>query len=110
MTTLWNGIPLGVQNWCFRKFGNGEIPGLLKECGLAALEICQAHDTGWLLDAGGDSVEFARRGAGRIYGVHFKDFHYWEDGTREEALLGEGLLESASQHQALCGTIKGGLI
>lgn len=203
MTTLWNGIPLGVQSWCFRKFGNGEIPGLLKDCGLAALEICQAHldiqdarvhpmriveqyrelgitltsygihslpneadairplfefavqagiptlgvkphpdsiglvealcreygievavhnhgkkdelygkpeqleavlnqtsdsigvclDTGWLLDAGGDPVEFARRWAGRIYGVHFKDFHYREDGTREEALLGEGLLD-----------------
>ncbi|MDF2724151.1 MAG: sugar phosphate isomerase [Paenibacillus sp.] len=58
-------------------------------------------DTGWLIDAGEDPVAAVQRFAGRVYGVHFKDFAYSESGERLEAVLGEGSLDVAGVVRAL---------
>lgn len=213
MTTILNGIGLGVQSYCFRNFSNERIVDALRQCGLEQLEICRKHldvevegepeqvlelyrssgirfnsyginrfendepkaraffefavqagirilgakpspdsfgllarlcdeygirlaihnhgrkdelygtasqleaalagapdsiglclDTGWLIDAGEDPAEAIRRFAGRIYGVHFKDFAYSESGDRLEAVLGEGRLDVAGVVRALKDT------
>lgn len=210
MTTILNGIGLGVQSYCFRNFSNERIVETLQQCGLEQLEICRVHldvevagvpeqvldlyrrsgirfnsyginrfendekkarayfefaaqagigvlgakpspdsfdllarlcdeygirlaihnhgrkdelygtasqleaaltdapdsiglclDTGWLIDAQEDPVAAIRRFAGRIYGVHFKDFAYSKSGERHEAVLGEGLLDVAGVVRAL---------
>ncbi|MDF2661046.1 MAG: Sugar phosphate isomerase/epimerase [Paenibacillus sp.] len=58
-------------------------------------------DTGWLIDANEDPVAAVHRFAGRIYGVHFKDFDYSESGERLEAALGEGNLDVTGVLRAL---------
>jgi sugar phosphate isomerase/epimerase len=203
MTTILNGINLGIQSWCFRNFTNEEIPALLKECGVGALEICRKHldvlaedipadtvlehyrsqgimlnsygintydnnetktrkffefaakagisilgakpkpesfelleklceeysiklaihnhgrkddmygsvdklrealsrtsssiglcvDTGWFLDVGVDPLAVIREFPDRIHGIHFKDFIYGDDGSRTEAVIGDGSLD-----------------
>jgi sugar phosphate isomerase/epimerase len=47
-------------------------------------------DTAWLLDVSADPVETLRKFAGRVYGVHLKDFTYDADGTRRENIIGTG--------------------
>jgi sugar phosphate isomerase/epimerase len=58
-------------------------------------------DTGWLIDVEEDPVAAVHRFAGRIYGVHFKDFDYSESGERLEAVLGEGNLDVSGVVRAL---------
>lgn len=210
MTTILDGIELGVQSYCFRKFSNEQILHALQACGLQRLEICKVHvnieadhepdrvlnlylsqgirfnsyginafdcdeakaralfafaakagvktigakpnpdtfdmlgrlcdeysiklaihnhgrkdqlygtcaqleaalarapesiglclDTGWLIDAGEDPVAAVRRFAGRVYGVHFKDFAYSQSGECLEAVLGEGSLDVSGILRAL---------
>jgi len=47
-------------------------------------------DTAWLLDVSADPVETLRKFAGRVYGVHLKDFVYDAEGNRHEKIIGSG--------------------
>lgn len=50
-------------------------------------------DTAWCLQAAGDPVEWARRFAGRIHGVHYKDFVFDRAGRWRDVVVGEGNLD-----------------
>jgi sugar phosphate isomerase/epimerase len=47
-------------------------------------------DTAWLLDVSADPVETLRKFAGRVYGVHLKDYTFDSDGNRHEQIIGRG--------------------
>lgn len=41
---MMNEVPLGVQSYCFRNFkNNDEVAGMVKDIGLAAIEVCAVH-------------------------------------------------------------------
>lgn len=50
-------------------------------------------DTAWALDAGQDPVAMAEKFAGRLYGVHIKDFVFDRAGRPEDVVVGTGNLE-----------------
>lgn len=50
-------------------------------------------DTAWALDAHEDPVAMAEKFAGRLYGVHLKDFVFDRAGRPSDAILGEGNLD-----------------
>ena len=52
-------------------------------------------DTAWMLDAGEDPLEVARRFADRLYGVHVKDFVFDRAGKPSDVIVGEGNLDLA---------------
>lgn len=58
-------------------------------------------DTGWMIDAGEDLVRVIESVGPRIYGIHFKDFDYTNDGTRRETILGQGRMDLALVLKAL---------
>ena len=49
-------------------------------------------DTAWALDVMENPVEFARKFADRLYGVHIKDFVFNRDGSPVDAIIGTGNL------------------
>jgi sugar phosphate isomerase/epimerase len=50
-------------------------------------------DTAWMIDAGEDPIEVAEKFAGRLYGVHVKDFIFNRAGKPEDIIVGEGNLD-----------------
>ncbi len=113
--TFLDAIPK-VRGWC-REFGirvgvhchGGYLFGgqpdvldyLLK---LGAPEIGVCIDTAWAMQIGpqaGNPVEWAKRYAGRIYGVHYKDFVFGPDGQWKDVVVGEGNLDLAAFNRAL---------
>ena len=70
----------------------GRISQLKDILGKTSDNIGVCLDTGWMLDAGENPVEAAETFAGRLYGVHFKDFSFSADNQPIEAVLGSGEL------------------
>ncbi len=60
-------------------------------------------DTGWMIDVGEDLVHVIESVGSRIYGIHFKDFGYTNEGAREETILGLGRLNLIAVMKALKG-------
>ena len=52
-------------------------------------------DTGWALDSGEDPVAMARQFAGRVYGIHVKDFTFDRAGKPTDVVAGSGNLDLA---------------
>lgn len=52
-------------------------------------------DTAWCLQAGEDPIKTAEKFAGRLYGVHIKDFTFLPTGKGEDVIVGTGNLKLA---------------
>lgn len=50
-------------------------------------------DTAWCMQAAGKPVEWAKKYAGRIYGVHYKDFVFDRSGKWSDVVVGTGNLD-----------------
>lgn len=50
-------------------------------------------DTAWCMQAAGKPVEWAKKYAGRIYGVHYKDFVFDRAGKWTDVVVGTGNLD-----------------
>lgn len=95
------GVKLAIHNHGRKDAQYGTVGQLEAAISRAPESIGLCLDTGWLIDAGEDPAETARKFAGRVYGVHFKDFQYTEDGERLEVVLGEGRLDLPALVKAL---------
>lgn len=63
---------------------------------LGGPEIGLCLDTAWLMQIGptqGNPVQWAERFAGRIYGVHYKDFTFEPDASWKDVPVGRGNLD-----------------
>ena len=58
-------------------------------------------DTAWCIQAGGKPVEWAKKYAGRIYGIHYKDFTFDPKGGYEDVIVGQGSLDLPAFVKAL---------
>ncbi len=50
-------------------------------------------DTAWAIDAKQNPVEWAEQFAGRVVGLHVKDFTYTPDRTPHDVIIGTGILD-----------------
>ncbi|MDR1191543.1 MAG: sugar phosphate isomerase/epimerase [Verrucomicrobiales bacterium] len=63
---------------------------------LGAPQIGVCIDTAWCIQIGphnGKPVEWAKRYAGHLYGIHFKDFVFDRTGQWQDVIVGEGNLD-----------------
>lgn len=97
------GIRVGVH--CHGGYQFGGSPDVLRYLvGLGGPEIGLFIDTAWCLQIGphqGKPVEWAREFAGRITGVHYKDFTFEPNGQWKDVIVGTGNLDLPAFVQAL---------
>jgi sugar phosphate isomerase/epimerase len=88
------GIRVGIH--CHGGYMFGGSPDVLDYLlSLGGPEIGLCIDTAWALQIGphqGNPVKWAERFAGRIYGVHFKDFVFEQNGQWKDVIVGQGNL------------------
>jgi len=105
-----------VRDWC-REFGIragihchggylfGGSPDVLEYLlSLGTPEIGLCIDTAWAMQIGpwkGNPVEWVKKFAGRIYGVHFKDFIFEPNGQWKDVIVGTGTLDLPAFASAL---------
>lgn len=71
---------------------------------LGGPEIGLCIDTAWALQIGphaGNPVEWAKRFAGKITGIHFKDFVFEPNGQWQDVIVGTGNLDLPAFVKAL---------
>lgn len=89
------GIRVGLH--CHGGYLFGGSPDVLDYLlALGGPEIGLCIDTAWAMQIGpnqGNPVEWAKRYAGRIYGVHFKDFLFEPNGAWRDVVVGTGNLD-----------------
>ena len=74
--------------------GQPEVLDYLIKLGSPQIGLCL--DTAWCLQIGprfGKPLEWIKRYAGHIYGVHFKDFVFARNGAWQDTIVGEGNLD-----------------
>jgi len=101
------GIRVGLH--CHGGYMFGGSPDVLDHLiGLGGPEIGLCIDTAWAMQIGprqGSPVQWAERYAGKIYGVHFKDFTFERSGQWQDVVVGTGNLDLPAFAAALA---KGG--
>jgi sugar phosphate isomerase/epimerase len=89
------GIRVGIH--CHGGYSFGGQPEVLDHLiKLGAPQIGLCLDTAWCLQIGplfGKPLEWIKRYAGHIYGIHFKDFVFAPDGAWRDTIVGEGNLD-----------------
>jgi sugar phosphate isomerase/epimerase len=97
------GIKVGIH--CHGGYQFGGSPDVLDHFfALGGPEIGLCIDTAWAMQIGpgpGNPVEWARRYAGRIYGIHFKDFVFERNGQWNDVVVGTGSLDLPAFAQAI---------
>lgn len=97
------GIKVGIH--CHGGYQFGGSPDVLRYLvSLGGPEIGLFIDTAWCLQIGpnqGKPVEWAREFAGRITGVHYKDFTFEPNGQWKDVVVGTGNLDLPAFVQAL---------
>jgi len=89
------GIRVGIHCHGGYMFG-GQVDVLEYLLSLGGPEIGLCIDTAWCMQIGphlGKPVEWAKRFAGRIYGIHYKDFVFEGNGQWRDVVVGEGNLD-----------------
>ena len=81
--------------------GSIDVLNYLLEISGPRIGLC--IDAAWCLQAAGDPVEWAKRFAGRVYGVHYKDFTFAPNGRWQETVVGDGSLDLPAFVAALDG-------
>lgn len=94
-------VRLAIHNHGIKDEKHGTIENLQAILSKTSDRIGLCIDTGWMIDAGQDPIAAARQFGDRVYGIHFKDFSYDQDGNRKEAILGEGKLDLSGLMTAL---------
>lgn len=76
---------------------NGNVDTLKYMIGLGTPEIGLCLDTAWAMQTGprqGNPVEWVRKHfAGKVFGIHYKDFVFGRDGAWQDVVVGEGNLD-----------------
>jgi sugar phosphate isomerase/epimerase len=89
------GVRVGIH--CHGGYQFGGQPDVLDYLiKLGAPQIGLCLDTAWCLQIGpylGKPVEWAKRYAGHIYGIHYKDFTFTSNGQWVDTVVGEGNLD-----------------
>lgn len=101
------GIRVGIH--CHGGYMFGGSPDVLEHLiGLGGPEIGVCIDTAWCMQIGprlGNPVQWTERFAGKIYGIHFKDFNFEKNGQWKDTIVGTGNLDLPAFAK---GLIKGG--
>lgn len=74
--------------------GQPDVLDLLLGLGSPQIGLCM--DTAWAMQIGprhGNPVEWAKKYAGLLYGIHFKDFTFARNGDWADTVVGEGNLD-----------------
>lgn len=74
----------------------GSAQAIAMVFGISRPRIGLMLDTAWALDAGEDPVKMAERFAGRLYGVHVKDFVFDRARKHKDVVVGTGNLDMAA--------------
>ena len=97
------GIRVGIH--CHGGYMFGGQPDVLDHLiGLGGPEIGICIDTAWAMQIGphpGNPVEWAKKYAGKIYGIHYKDFVFERNGQWKDTIVGQGNLNLPAFNQAL---------
>jgi len=97
------GVRVGIH--CHGGYMFGGQPDVLDYLiKLGAPQIGLCIDTAWCMQIGpwlGKPVEWVKRYAGHIYGVHFKDFIFERNAQWTDTVIGEGNLDYRGFIQAL---------
>jgi sugar phosphate isomerase/epimerase len=99
------GIRVGIH--CHGGYQFGGSPDVLEyliKIGSPQIGLC--IDTAWCLQIGpnqGKPVEWAKRFAGHIYGIHYKDFTFQSNAQWVDTIVGQGNLDLPAFVQALDG-------
>ncbi len=97
------GIRVGIH--CHGGYMFGGSPDVLDYLiGLGGPEIGLCIDTAWCLQIGpgaGKPVEWAKKYAGKIYGIHYKDFLFEPNGQWKDTIVGQGNLDLPAFNAAL---------
>ena len=97
------GIRVGIH--CHGGYQFGGSPDVLNYLiGLGGPEIGLCIDTAWCLQIGpwqGKPVEWAKNFAGKIYGIHYKDFTFEKTGQWADTIVGQGNLDLPAFNEAL---------
>lgn len=90
-----HGVRIGIH--CHGGYMFGGSPDVVRhllELGGDAIGVC--IDTAWCMQIGpgrGNPVQWAKDFAGRVYGIHYKDFTFGRDAAFEDVIVGEGNLD-----------------
>lgn len=97
------GVKLGLHTHGGYMFGGSpDVVEFLTGLGGPELGVC--IDTAWAMQIGpyqGNPVDWAKRFAGRIHGIHYKDFVFEPNGAWKDVVVGEGNLPLADFVSAL---------
>ncbi|HSI86513.1 MAG TPA: sugar phosphate isomerase/epimerase [Candidatus Methylacidiphilales bacterium] len=97
------GIRVGIH--CHGGYMFGGSPDVLEYLiNLGGPEIGLCIDTAWAMQIGprpGNPVEWAKKFAGKIYGIHYKDFVFDKNGQWNDVIVGQGNLDLSAFNAAL---------
>jgi sugar phosphate isomerase/epimerase len=97
------GVRVGIHCHGGYQFGGSpDVLDYLIKLGSPQIGLC--IDTAWCLQIGpwqGKPVEWAKRYAGHIYGIHYKDFTFAPNSQWIDTVVGEGNLDLPAFIQAL---------
>ncbi|MEM6821731.1 MAG: sugar phosphate isomerase/epimerase [Verrucomicrobiota bacterium] len=89
------GIRLGIH--CHGGYMFGGSPDVLTHLlDLGGPQVGLNIDTAWCMQIGpkrGNPIEWAKTFAGKVYGVHYKDFTFGTDGAWSDVVVGQGNLD-----------------
>ena len=89
------GVKVGIH--CHGGYQFGGSPDVLDHLiKLGSPQVGLVIDTAWCLQIGpwqGKPVEWAKRYAGHIYGIHFKDFVFERNAQWKDTVVGQGNLD-----------------
>ncbi|MGH7143683.1 MAG: sugar phosphate isomerase/epimerase family protein [Planctomycetota bacterium] len=84
-----------------RKHALGSVRALEELFAKSSPNVGLCMDTAWMLDSGENPVEIAKKFAGRLYGIHLKDFIFNRAGKPEDVVIGTGNLNLQAYIEAL---------
>jgi sugar phosphate isomerase/epimerase len=94
------GIPLAIHNHGGRHWlGSSQM--LAQVFSLSSPRIGLMLDTAWALHSHEDPVKMAEQFAGRLYGVHVKDFEFDRAGAHRDVVVGTGNLDLPALFSAM---------
>jgi len=97
------GIRIGIH--CHGGYMFGGQPDVLEHLiNLGGPQIGLCIDTAWCMQIGprqGQPLEWVKRFAGKIYGIHYKDFTFNSDGSWKDVVVGTGNLDLPAFVKAL---------
>jgi sugar phosphate isomerase/epimerase len=93
-------VRMGIHNHGGRHW-LGNTQTLKWVLGQAPESIGLCLDTAWALHSHEDPIKMVETFAGRLYGVHFKDFTFDSSGKHKDVVVGTGNLDLAALAEAL---------